>query len=156
MKAGPWSSRLLFFERTPENTLPPCSHTPRKSPVTHSRTVAVWKLGQNSQQRLNKAEPSPWTSSLSNCEKINLFLSHPAAELPNTPIEKLQDSGPQPSWHQRLVSRKTIFPWTWRVEAWFQVIRAHYIYCALHLFYYYINSTSDHESLEPEGWGHLL
>ena len=74
-----------------------------------------------------------------------------AAKLPNTPIEKLQGSGPQPSWRQRLVSWKTIFPWTWWVEGWFQVIRAHCIYRALHFYYYYTCSTSDHEPLGPEG-----
>ena len=36
---------------------------------------------------------------------------------------------------------------------WFQ---AHYIYCALYFCYYYISSTSDHQALDPEGWGLLL
>ena len=29
-------------------------------------------------------------------------------------------------------------------------IQAHYIYCALHFYYYYISSTSDHQGLDPE------
>ena len=31
---------------------------------------------------------------------------------------------------------------------WFQ---AHYIYCALYFYYYYISSTSDHQALELRG-----
>ena len=33
------------------------------------------------------------------------------------------------------------------VSGWF-----HYIYCALHFYYYYISSTSDHQALDPGGW----
>ena len=36
------------------------------------------------------------------------------------------------------------------------MIQAHDIYCALHFYYYYISSTSDHQSLDPRDWGHLL
>lgn len=34
------------------------------------------------------------------------------------------------------------------------MIQAHFIYCALY-YYYYISSTSDHQALEPRGWGPL-
>ena len=33
-------------------------------------------------------------------------------------------------------------------------IQMHYIYCAFYL-YYYISSTSDHQALDPRGWGAL-
>ena len=35
------------------------------------------------------------------------------------------------------------------------MIQSHYIYCALNFYYYYIGSTSDDQSLDPEGWGPL-
>ena len=38
---------------------------------------------------------------------------------------------------------------------WFQDDSARYMYCALYFYYYYISSTSDHEALDPEGWGPL-
>ena len=36
------------------------------------------------------------------------------------------------------------------------MIKAHYIYCALYFYYYYISSTSDRQALDPGGWGLLL
>ena len=36
------------------------------------------------------------------------------------------------------------------------MIQTHYIYCALHFYYYAISSTSDHQALDPRGWGPLL
>ena len=33
------------------------------------------------------------------------------------------------------------------------MIQAHYIYCALYFFYYYISYTSDHQALDPRVWG---
>ena len=41
------------------------------------------------------------------------------------------------------------------VENGFGIVQAHYIYCALYSYYYYINSTSDHKALDPGGWGPL-
>ena len=35
----------------------------------------------------------------------------------------------------------------------FGMIQVLYIYCALHFYYYYISSTSDHQALDPGGWG---
>jgi len=35
------------------------------------------------------------------------------------------------------------------------MIQVHCIYCALHFYYYYISSTSDHQALDPRGWGLL-
>ena len=37
----------------------------------------------------------------------------------------------------------------------FGMVQACYMYCALY-FYYYISSTSDHQALDPGGWGTLL
>ena len=34
-----------------------------------------------------------------------------------------------------------------------EIIQAHYIYCALYFYYYYIKSTSGHQVLDPGGWG---
>ena len=36
------------------------------------------------------------------------------------------------------------------------MIQAHYLYCAVYFCYYYISSTSDHQVLDPGGWGPLL
>ena len=38
----------------------------------------------------------------------------------------------------------------------FQMIQVHYIYCALNFYCYHISSTSDHQALDPRGWGPLL
>ena len=35
----------------------------------------------------------------------------------------------------------------------FGMIQAHYIYCALYFYHYYISSTSDHQALDPGGLG---
>ena len=35
------------------------------------------------------------------------------------------------------------------------MIQAYYVYCVLYFYYYSINSTSDHQALDPGGWGHL-
>ena len=37
----------------------------------------------------------------------------------------------------------------------FRTIQARSIYCALYFYYYYISSTSDHQALDPRGWGPL-
>ena len=36
------------------------------------------------------------------------------------------------------------------------IIQAHYIHCAIYFYCYYISSTSDHQALDPGGWGPLL
>ena len=36
------------------------------------------------------------------------------------------------------------------------MIQVHYIFCTLYFYYYYISSTSDHQALDPRGWGLLL
>ena len=38
----------------------------------------------------------------------------------------------------------------------FGVIQERYIYCPFYFYYYYISSTSDHQALDPGGWGPLL
>ena len=38
----------------------------------------------------------------------------------------------------------------------FRMIQVHYIYCAFYFYYYYISSTSDHQPLDPGGWGPLI
>ena len=35
------------------------------------------------------------------------------------------------------------------------MIQAHSIYCVLYFYYYYISSTSNHQALDPGGWGPL-
>ena len=35
------------------------------------------------------------------------------------------------------------------------MIQVHYSYCALYFYYYYISLTSDHQALDPKGWGPL-
>ena len=44
------------------------------------------------------------------------------------------------------------FSMTQRGGGGFRMIQAHYIYCALHFCYYYINSTSDHQTSDSRGW----
>ena len=62
-------------------------------------------------------------------------------------------NGPQPFWHQGLVSQKTIFPWTGNGgEDGFAMIQVHYMYCALYFHYYYISYTSDHQEFDPRDW----
>ena len=43
----------------------------------------------------------------------------------------------------------------WGKGGWFGMIQAHYVYCILHFCYYYISSISDHQALDPGGWGPL-
>ena len=38
----------------------------------------------------------------------------------------------------------------------FKIIQVHYINCAIYLYYYYISSTSDHQTLDPRGGGPLV
>ena len=47
--------------------------------------------------------------------------------------------------------RRQLFPR--RRGGGFRVIQVHYIYCAL--YFYYISPTSDHQALDPGGWGLL-
>ena len=37
----------------------------------------------------------------------------------------------------------------------FRMIQVHHIYCACCFYYYYISSSSDHQALDPGGWGPL-
>ena len=37
----------------------------------------------------------------------------------------------------------------------FRMIQAYYTYCVLYFYYYDISSTSDHQALDPGGWGPL-
>ena len=37
----------------------------------------------------------------------------------------------------------------------FRIIQTHCIYCVLYFYYYYINSASDHQALDPRCWGTL-
>ena len=43
-----------------------------------------------------------------------------------------------------------------RGGGWFQMSQMLCIYCALYFYYYDISSTSDHQALDPGGWGPLL
>ena len=38
-----------------------------------------------------------------------------------------------------------------RVRNCLRMIPAHYTYCALYFYYYFISSTSDHQALDPRG-----
>ena len=35
------------------------------------------------------------------------------------------------------------------------MLQAHYMYCALYFYYYYIRSNSDHQAVDSGGWGPL-
>ena len=48
------------------------------------------------------------------------------------------------------------FSMDWGGEDGLGIIQAHYIYCALYCYHYYISSTSDHHTLDPGGWGPLV
>ena len=56
-------------------------------------------------------------------------------------------------WHRGLVSWKTIFSQIGGDGS--RMIQAYYVYCVLYFYYYYIHSTSDHQALDPGGWGPL-
>ena len=46
--------------------------------------------------------------------------------------------------------------WWWGgVRDGFGIIQVHYIYCAFYFYCYYISSISDHQALDPIGWGPL-
>ena len=69
---------------------------------------------------------------------------------------------PLPALLQRsptfLAPWNAIFPWT-RAEVGrdgLGRIKVHYVNCALYFRYYYVNSTSDHQALDPGGWGPLI
>ena len=49
----------------------------------------------------------------------------------------------------------TIFPQTTGWGGGFRMIQVYYIYYALYLYYDYISPTSDHQALDPGGWGPL-
>ena len=64
----------------------------------------------------------------------------------------LRPAFPKLFWHQGLVSWNTIFP----DQQWgdgFRMFQERYIYCALYFYYDYISCTSDHQALDPRGWG---
>ena len=54
------------------------------------------------------------------------------------------------------VRGKQVF-WSLGVWGWdgFRIIQVHYIHCALYFYYYYISCSSDHQALDPGGWGPL-
>ena len=68
-------------------------------------------------------------------------LSPPIGGLGTIPVP--QHSGPQPFWHQGLVSWKKIFPQTGVGVDGFGMIQAHYICCALYFYCYYIVICSE-------------
>ena len=53
-------------------------------------------------------------------------------------------------WHQGLVSMDH------DGGNRFRMIQVYYIYCVLYFYYYDISSTSDHQALDPGGWGPLF
>ena len=61
---------------------------------------------------------------------------------------------PQPFWHQGLVSWKTVFPQI-MVGGSLGMIQKHYDYYALYFYHYYYIGSSDHQALDPRGWGPL-
>lgn len=52
----------------------------------------------------------------------------------------------------RFHGRQLFHGW-WGGGDGFGMIQAHYIYCALYIYYYYITSTSDHQALDVRSWG---
>ena len=66
----------------------------------------------------------------------------------------IQGSGPQPFWHQGLLSWKTIFPWTGGGGDGFGMIQVHYISCVPYFYCYYIviyNNYTTHHNAESVG-----
>ena len=60
------------------------------------------------------------------------------------------------AWHQGTVLWKTIFPQARGGGNGLGMIQVHCICCALYFYYNYISSTSDHQALDPRGWGPLI
>ena len=48
------------------------------------------------------------------------------------------------------------FSMSWGAGDGFGMTWAHYIYCDLYFYYYYHSCTSDHQALDPWGWGPRL
>ena len=71
------------------------------------------------------------------------------------PRTSLQPSSPQLFLLQGPVQWKTIFPWTRKQEDVLRMIQAHYLYCVLYFYYNQFSSTSNHQALDPGGWGPL-
>ena len=89
---------------------------------------------------------------------VNWYLALADAAVRSQLADKqCESSGPQSFWHQGPISRKTVFPQNGgrRVGDVFEMIQVHYIYCTCY-FYYHIRTTSDHQALDPGGWGPLL
>ena len=66
------------------------------------------------------------------------------------------NSGSQPFWHKGPGFAEDNFSMDWVGGGVGWDNSSHYIYCALCFYYYYISSTSDHQALDPRGWGPLL
>ena len=70
----------------------------------------------------------------------------------------IEMSSPWPFWFQEPISWKTVFPRTavCVVGDGLGMIQAPDIHCALGFYHYCISSTSDHQALDPRGWGPLV
>ena len=51
---------------------------------------------------------------------------------------------------------RPLFHKAWSVCGYFGMIQVHYMYCTLYFHYYYISSTSGHQTLDTRGWGTLF
>ena len=60
---------------------------------------------------------------------------NPEPPTERAPLRVLGANGPEPLWHQGLVSWKTIIPWTGVWGGDFRVTRAHCLLCTLLLLY---------------------
>ena len=66
------------------------------------------------------------------------------------------NGGPQPLWHQGLVSSRQFFHRLGVGWGWFGDDSSTLHLYALYFYFYYIRSTSNHQVLEPRGWRILL
>ena len=64
-------------------------------------------------------------------------------------------SRPQTFQHQGPVSWKITFPQTSQGKGGFKMIQTHDMYYTFNFYYYYISPTSNHQALDPGGWGPL-
>ena len=139
-----------------------------KKPIQHVSTdwkkhLNFWKF-KTGWEKKNTLKIKDMTLTVENLWIFKLKLNHvqsqPKNKQPNTLImDILRSSSSSPQGPLRAAVPNFLAPGTGFVEddfsmelEWdgFGMIQAHYIYCALHFYYYYISSTSD-----PRGWGPL-
>ena len=91
---------------------------------------------------LQEVFPDPLRYSI---DTLDLYFCLPNAVLFRTAVPNL--FGTKDQFHWRQFSHRLV-----GVRDSFRMIQVHYISCAFHFYYYYINSSSNHQALDIRGW----